>query len=99
MPRGEPGNQEIDSVASNMKGSFRLENQLMTFRSLSFDVPGAGIALAGNYNLQDQGLDFKGTLKLDARLSEMVTGWKSWALKAVRISLLVFEKKWRGDSS
>lgn len=81
--QGEPNNQEIDSVASNMKGSFRLENQLMTFRSLSFDVTGAGIALAGTYNLQDQGLDFKGTLKLDAKLSEMVTGWKSLALKFV----------------
>jgi len=81
--QGQPNNQEIDSVASNMKGSFRLENQLMTFRSFSFDVPGAGVALAGNYNLKDDKLDFKGTLMLDARLSQMVTGWKSWALKAV----------------
>jgi hypothetical protein len=81
--QGEPHNEEIDSVASHMKGSFRLENELMTFRSLSFDVPGAGIALAGTYNLKNQGLNFDGSLKLDAKLSEMVTGWKSWALKAV----------------
>ena len=81
--QGEPKNQEIDSVASNMKGSFHLENQVMTFRSLSFDVPGAGVALAGAYNLASQNLDFKGTLKLDAKLSEMVTGWKSVALKVI----------------
>ena len=81
--QGQPQNREIDSVASNMKGSFRLENQLMTFRSLSFDVPGAGIAVAGTYNLQGQDLNFQGTLKLDAKISEMVTGWKSWVLKPI----------------
>jgi hypothetical protein len=66
-----------------MKGSFRLENQLMSFRSLTFDVPGAGVALAGGYNLKDDHLDFAGNLKLQARVSEMVTGWKSWALKPI----------------
>lgn len=81
--QGQPKDQEIDEVASNMKGSFRLENQIMTFRSLSFDVPGAGIALAGTYSLRDQGLDFKGTLKLDAKVSEMVTGWKSVLLRPI----------------
>jgi len=81
--QGEPNNHEIDSVASNMKGSFHLENQLMTFRSLSFNIPGAGIAVAGTYNLQGQNLDFQGTLKLDAKVSEMVTGWKSWVLKPI----------------
>ena len=81
--QGQPKNEEIDEVASNMKGSFRLENQIMTFRSLSFDVPGAGIALAGTYNLRDQGLDFKGTLKLEAKVSEMVTGWKSVLLRPI----------------
>jgi hypothetical protein len=81
--QGEPKNEEIDSVASNMKGSFRLENQVMTFRSLSFDVPGAGVALAGTYNLQYQDLRFQGTLKLDAKVSEMVTGWKSVLLRPI----------------
>jgi hypothetical protein len=81
--QGQPNNEEIDSVASGMKGSFRLENQVMNFRSLTFDVPGAGVALAGNYNLSDQNLDFHGTLKLQAKVSEMVTGWKSWALKPI----------------
>jgi hypothetical protein len=81
--QGQPQNQEIDSVASNMMGSFHLENQMMTFRSLSFDVPGAAVALAGTYKINDDHLDFTGTLKLDARLSQMVTGWKSWALKPI----------------
>ena len=81
--QGQPGNEEIDSVASDMRGSFRLENQVMTFRSLSFHVPAAGVALAGTYNLGDQNLQFQGTLRLEAKVSEMVTGWKSWALKPI----------------
>jgi hypothetical protein len=81
--QGQPNNEEIDSVASNMQGSFRLENQLMTFRSISFDVPGAGVALAGTYDLVGDRLDFKGTLKLEAKLSQMVTGWKSVVLRPI----------------
>jgi hypothetical protein len=81
--QGQPKNEEIDQVASNMKGSFRLENQIMTFSRLSFEVPGAAVAIAGNYDLENDAVNFHGTLALQARISEMVTGWKSWALKAV----------------
>jgi hypothetical protein len=81
--QGQSQNQEIDSVATGLKGSFHLENQLMIFRSLSFEVPGAGIDLAGNYNLRDDALDFHGTLRLAAKVSQMTTGWKSFALKAI----------------
>ncbi|HEY3837872.1 MAG TPA: AsmA-like C-terminal region-containing protein [Bryobacteraceae bacterium] len=81
--QGEPNNDEIDSVASDMKGSFHLENQTMTFRSLSFHVPGAGVALAGDYQLRDDHLNFHGTLRLEAKVSQLVTGWKSWLLKPI----------------
>jgi hypothetical protein len=46
-------------------------------------VPGAAVAIAGNYDLENDAVNFHGTLALQARISEMVTGWKSWALKAV----------------
>jgi hypothetical protein len=79
--QGQPKNQEIDEVVSNMKGSFRLEDQLMTFRSLSFDVPGANVEVAGDYNLAQDVIDFHGALKLDAKVSQTMTGWKRWALR------------------
>jgi AsmA-like C-terminal region len=81
--QGQPGSQEIDQVLSKMKGSFRLENQVMTFRSLSFGVPGADVDLAGAYDMGGDTLDFHGSLKLQARVSQTVTGWKKWALKPV----------------
>jgi hypothetical protein len=79
--QGQPKNQEIDEVVSNMKGSFRLEDQLMTFRSMSFDVPGANVEIAGDYDLDKDAIDFHGALKLDAKVSQTMTGWKRWALR------------------
>ena len=79
--QGQPKNEEIDEVISRMQGSFHLENQVMTFRSLAFEVPGAAVSVAGNYSLANAMLDFHGALKLDAKISQTVTGWKRWVLK------------------
>jgi AsmA-like C-terminal region len=78
---GQPKNQEIDEVVSRMEGAFHLENQVMTFQSLAFQVPGAAVSVNGNYNLADEMLDFHGALSLDAKISQTMTGWKRWLLK------------------
>ncbi len=41
--QGHPKDTEIDEVISRMQGSFHLENQVMTFRSLAFEVTGAAV--------------------------------------------------------
>lgn len=79
--QGQPKNQEIDEVVSKMAGSFHLENQVMTFRSLAFEVPGAAVSIMGTYDMAHDMLDLHGALKLDAKISETVTGWKHWLLK------------------
>jgi hypothetical protein len=79
--QGQPKNQEIDEVVSNMKGAFHLEDQLMTFRSMSFDVPGANVEIAGAYDLDKDVIDFHGALKLDAKVSQTMTGWKRWVFR------------------
>ena len=81
--QGHPKNQEIDNVFAHMAGSFILDNRVMTFRSLSFDVPGARVSIAGDYHLDDDAIDFHGALKLDAKLSQTMSGWKRWVLKPV----------------
>jgi len=81
--RGQPTNMEIDAVLSGMAGVFKLENEMVTFHSLSFGVPGAGVDLAGTYDLESEALDFHGTLKLQAKVSQTMTGWKRWVLKPV----------------
>src|SRR5262249_31114967 len=75
--------EQIDEVVHEMKGVFQLNNEIMTFKSLSFAVPGAAVDLAGTYNLKGDALDFHGSLKLQAKVSQTMSGWKRWALKPV----------------
>lgn len=81
--QGSPTSQEIDEVVSGMSGRFLMENEKITFQKLAFSVPGAAVELAGDYDLDQDNLDFLGTLKLQARVSQTQTGWKRWALKPV----------------
>ena len=46
-------------------------------------MPGVRISLNGTYGLLDERLDFQGTARLDAKLSETTTGIKSFLLKAI----------------
>jgi hypothetical protein len=50
---------------------------------LSFEIPGAKLNLAGNYDLDQDSVAFRGTVAIQAKVSQMVTGWKRWALKPV----------------
>jgi len=81
--QGQPKNWDIDNVFANMAGAFVLDNQVMTFRSLSFQVPGATVSVAGEYNMGADSVDFHGALRLDAKISQTMTGWKRWILKPV----------------
>ena len=81
--RGQPGNTDISGVVSVMAGKFTLANEMVTFQSLSFAVPGSGVDLSGTYDLDRDTLDFHGTLRLQAKVSETMTGWKRWVLKPI----------------
>jgi hypothetical protein len=81
--QGQPKNQEIDEVVSQMRGKFNLKDEVLTFNSLTFGIPGANVALRGNYDMRSDVVDFRGTLKLRAKVSQTMSGWKRWALKPV----------------
>ena len=81
--QGQPKNEAIDEVVSLMSGKFELEDQVIRFEDLTFGVPGADVALNGEYNLDEDVLDFHGALKLQAKVSNTMTGWKHWLLKPV----------------
>jgi len=70
-------------VASDMQGNFTLGNGKVTVTGLRYVVPGANIAMNGFYLLDGNQINFHGTARLDAKVSQMVTGWKSWLLKPV----------------
>lgn len=71
------------NVASDMQGNFTLGSEKVTITDLRYRVPGADIALNGTYSLDGDELDFHGTARLQAKVSQMVTGWKSILLKPV----------------
>ncbi len=81
--QGQPENKEIDEVVSLMRGSYILDDEVLSFRSLTFGVPGAAVHLAGKVNLGSDQLDLHGAIKLQAKVSQTMTGWKRWALKPV----------------
>src|SRR4029077_3754603 len=70
-----------DDVASAMKGNFRVENGILTLTGLNYRVPGADVRLAGTYALEPETLDLSGTVKIQAKLSQTTTGFKSFLLK------------------
>jgi hypothetical protein len=80
--RGQTDDAADDSVASNFQGRFKLVNGVMHFTDLAFMVPGAAISLNGDYTLANGEMDLRGTARLQAKLSEMTTGFKSILLKA-----------------
>ena len=79
--QGQPKNMAIDEVILKMAGAFMMEDQRITFKALSFAVPGSGVDLTGDYDLDQDVLDFHGTLRLDAKISQTLTGWKRWLAK------------------
>jgi hypothetical protein len=79
--QGKPEDDDAGSAVSELKGDFLLKEAKITFRHLNFGVTGARVQLAGTYGLRDETLDFHGTLHLQAKLSQTITGVKSFLLK------------------
>ncbi len=74
---------EDEVVPVELEGIFNLKDGTLSFSSLLFSVPGTHVEMAGNYSLDGQTFDFSGKALLDAKLSQMTTGWKSVLLKPV----------------
>jgi len=72
-----------DNVRSDLSGVFHLNRGVLTFSQLQFLVPGTRVNLTGEYSLDGNIFDFHGKVRMDAKLSHMVTGWKAFMLKPV----------------
>lgn len=83
LKNGNAQDPSVANVASEMRGEFAFGSNKLSISDLNFLVPGAKIQLSGDYTLDGQIFDFTGTARLDAHVSQMVTGWKSLLLKPV----------------
>ena len=68
-------------MTSDFEGRFTVRKGRVDLRSVSFTVPGALVTMGGVYAVRPETLAFKGNLYMDAKLSQTVTGLKSWLLK------------------
>jgi AsmA-like C-terminal region len=72
-----------EDVPVDLRGVFTLKDGVLSFSLLHFLVPGTHVDMTGDYSLDGQTFDFRGTVRLDAKVSQMTTGWKSILLKPV----------------
>lgn len=79
--QGRPRDAAISEVPADLEGAFVMGGGRIDFSRLRFFVPGAAVDLTGGYGFRSEELDFHGTLRLDARVSQTMQGWKRWALK------------------
>jgi AsmA-like protein len=79
----DQNDQAMPSVRSDLQGKFTLNQGVLSFSLLHFQIPGTHADMTGDYSLDGNTFDFHGLLRLDAKLSQMTTGWKSILLKPV----------------
>jgi hypothetical protein len=67
-----------------MVGQFVLGGGKLRFSKLDYALPGATVALMGEYSLDGERFEFGGKVRTDAKLSQMVASkWKAILLKPV----------------
>ena len=81
--QGKPKDTEIDNVMSTFSGTYAMGNGVLRLPRFQFTVSGAAVTLAGQYAMRGEQLDFTGQLRLQAKISQTTTGFKSFLLKAV----------------
>lgn len=77
----EEADKPPSRVTSDFQGRFTVRQGRIDLRAVSFNVPGAMVTMDGVYAVRPETLAFKGRLYMDAKLSQTVTGFKSWLLK------------------
>ena len=70
-------------VHSILAGAFVLNDGVLNFSRVHFQVPGTQVNLTGDYSLDGNRFDFHGRARMDAKVSQLVGGWKSIFLKPV----------------
>lgn len=82
--RGRDPDQKAENVVSDLSGSFRLKDGSLRLTNLAFGMPGAIVRLNGSYGLRTGSLNFDGTVRMEATISEAAGGGaKGFFLKLV----------------
>jgi hypothetical protein len=82
-PREARQQTQEENVPVDLRGVFTLKDGTLAFSLLHFQIPGTHVDMTGEYSLDGRTFDFRGTARLDAKLSQLTTGWKSILLRPV----------------
>jgi hypothetical protein len=91
--RGEPDDPP-EQLATELEGRFKLAKATISLAALRFRIPGAAVHLDGTYGLRSEALEFDGTLRMQATISEAAGG----GVKSVFLKMVdpFFKKKGAG---
>ncbi len=81
--KGKPDDKSAGSSSTTLDGQFALGQRTITLHRARFAIPGATFAFDGTYALGNEALDFHGILRMNAKLSQTMTGFKSFLLRPV----------------
>jgi hypothetical protein len=81
--QGEPQEAASITVESNVHGMIDVRDGVARLSNVSFRTPGMLVTLHGTYQLLSEELNLSGTARLEAKLSQTTTGFKSVLLKTV----------------
>ena len=81
--RGLDPDEHSQNVASTVRGEFTLERNTIVLRGATFGMPGAQVQVAGTYGLRSEALEFDGTVRMQATVSQAAGGVKGVLLKVV----------------
>lgn len=90
--QGKAPEEDPGRVLTSLQSHFTLRSGMLTLPDLSFQVPGAAVNLVGTYKIDGEEIDFHGTLKMKASMSQAVGGFKSIFIKP-------FDRLFRGKDA
>lgn len=82
--RGKADDDRKVEVVSDLRGKFRLDAAVLALQDTTFGIPGATVRIGGRYGLRTEQLEFDGSARMQATVSQMAGGGaKSFFLKIV----------------
>ena len=90
---GLEAEEAAESVLTDLEGRFRLAAANLALTDLRFRVPGAEVRLAGSYGLKSEAIEFDGTLRMKATISQAAGG----GMKSVFLKM--FDPLFRKDGA
>jgi hypothetical protein len=81
--RGLDPDEHSQNVTADLRGDVVIARNTITLRAVDFRMPGARVHMAGTYGLRNEALEFDGTVRMSATVSEAAGGIKGALLKPI----------------